>query len=170
MTTLHEAAQQALEALTSNNDLLGTMYLKMDAVKALKAALEQPEQPQEATHLRELLKRIRQWDALDIPDSDGAHWKREIDAALEQPEQEPAAFDALVAISLLTHLGGEVADYEDVVEAVRRLHSVNTELGAALRRLISYCNTLENRLMEADGEHPAMQEAKEAYAKAEGKV
>jgi hypothetical protein len=53
---------------------------------------------------------------------------------------------------------------------LRRLHSVNTELGAALRRLISYCNTLENRLMEADGEHPAMQEAKEAYAKAEGKA
>jgi hypothetical protein len=53
---------------------------------------------------------------------------------------------------------------------LRRLHSVNTELGAALRRLISYCNTLENRLMEADGEHPAMQEAKEAWAKVEGKV
>ena len=41
------------------------------------------------------------------------------------------------------------------------------ELGAALRRLISYCNLLENRLMEADGEHPALQEAKEAYAKVE---
>jgi len=41
------------------------------------------------TDLRDLLKRIRQWDALDIPDSDGAYWKREIDAALEQPEQEP---------------------------------------------------------------------------------
>jgi hypothetical protein len=53
---------------------------------------------------------------------------------------------------------------------LRRLHSVNTELGAALRRLISYCNTLENRLMEADGEHPAVQEAKEAWAKVEGKV
>jgi hypothetical protein len=39
-----------------------------------------------------------------------------------------------------------------------------------LRRLISYCNTLENRLMEADGEHPAVQEAKEACAKVEGKV
>jgi hypothetical protein len=39
-----------------------------------------------------------------------------------------------------------------------------------LRRLISYCNNLENRLMEADGEHPAMQEAKEAWAKVEGKV
>jgi len=43
-------------------------------------------------------------------------------------ETEPAAFDALVAISLLTHLGGEVADYEDVVEAVRRLHALNGEL------------------------------------------
>ena len=53
---------------------------------------------------------------------------------------------------------------------LRRLHSVNTELGAALRRLISYCNTLENRLMEADGEHPAVQEAKEAWAKVEGKA
>jgi hypothetical protein len=53
---------------------------------------------------------------------------------------------------------------------LRRLHAVNQELGAALRRLISYCNTLENRLMEADGEHPALQEAKEAYAKSEGKV
>jgi hypothetical protein len=51
-----------------------------------------------------------------------------------------------------------------------RLHALNGELGAALRRLISYCNTLENRLMEADGEHPAVQEAKEAYAKAEGQA
>ena len=50
---------------------------------------------------------------------------------------------------------------------LRRLHAVNRELGAALRRLITYCNTLENRLMEADGEHPALQEAKEAYAKVE---
>ena len=40
--------------------------------------------------LRDLLKRIRQWDALDIPNTDGAYWKREIDAALKQPEQEHA--------------------------------------------------------------------------------
>jgi hypothetical protein len=66
-------------------------------------------------------------------------------AALEQPEQaEPVAW--------------------------LELHALNGELGAALRRLISYCNTLENRLMEADGEHPAVQEAKEAWAKVEGKV
>jgi hypothetical protein len=53
---------------------------------------------------------------------------------------------------------------------LRRLHAVNQELGAALHRLISYCHTLENRLMEADGEHPALQEAKEAYSKVEQKA
>jgi hypothetical protein len=50
---------------------------------------------------------------------------------------------------------------------IRRLKAEKQEIGAALRRLISYCHTLENRLMEADGEHPALQQAKEAYAKAE---
>ncbi len=61
-------------------------------------------------------------------------------------------------------------NYKDHAAELRRLHALNQELGAALRRLISYCNTLENRLMEADGEHPALQEAKEAYAKVEGQV
>jgi hypothetical protein len=58
-------------------------------------------------------------------------------------------------------------DLEQAAAELRRLNSVNTELGAALRRLISYCNNLENRLMEADGEHPAMQQAKEAWSKVE---
>ena len=61
-------------------------------------------------------------------------------------------------------------NYKDHAAELRRLHGVNKELGNALRRLISYCNTLENRLMEADGEHPALQEAKEAYAKVEGQA
>jgi hypothetical protein len=43
MADLREAAQQALEALTASNDLLGTMYLKMDAITALRAALAQGE-------------------------------------------------------------------------------------------------------------------------------
>ncbi len=60
-------------------------------------------------------------------------------------------------------------NYKDHAAELRRLHAVNQELGAALRRIIGYCNTLENRLMEADGEHPALQEAKEAYAKVEEK-
>jgi hypothetical protein len=75
-------------------------------------AAQQPEQPQEATHLRDLLKRIRQWDALDIPDSDGAYWKREIDAALEQPEQEPVAWACFKNGELQTELVGTEADVD----------------------------------------------------------
>jgi hypothetical protein len=73
--------------------------------------------------------------------------------------------DALEAWTL-----GKPTRHHKAAAELRRLHALNGELGAALRRLISYCNNLENRLMEADGEHPAMQEAKEAYAKVEGKV
>jgi|688.fasta_scaffold468354_2 hypothetical protein len=76
-------------------DEFGSLDERLILFAALVAALEQPEQPQEATHLRDLLKRIRQWDALDIPDSDGAYWKREIDAALEQPVQEPLSDEEL---------------------------------------------------------------------------
>jgi len=65
---------------------------------------------------------------------------------------------------------GFLGPASDAAAELRRLHAVNQELGAALRRLISYCNTLENRLMEADGEHPSLQEAKEAYVKAEGQA
>ena len=60
-------------------------------------------------------------------------------------------------------------NYKDHAAELRRLSAVNNELAGALRRLISYCNTLENRLIEIDGEHPALQEAKEAYAKVEEK-
>ena len=43
-----EALKLALEALTAHADLLGTMYLKMDAVTAIREALaEQPAQQQE---------------------------------------------------------------------------------------------------------------------------
>jgi HPt (histidine-containing phosphotransfer) domain-containing protein len=162
MTDLKKAAQQALEALEARAVNRYFEHLG-ETIAALKAALEQPEQ--------EPFGYI--WPTGRHPEFRYTQQMRDGVAGMplytHPPETEPA-FDALVAISLLTHLGGEVADYEDVVEAVRRVHALNGELGAALRRLISYCNTLENRLMEADGEHPAMQEAKEAYAKAEGKV
>jgi hypothetical protein len=79
----------------------------------------------------------------------------------EQPEALRMA-DALEAWAL-----GKPTNHREAAAELRRLSAVNQELGAALRRLISYCNTLENRLMEADGEHPALQEAKEAYAKVE---
>ena len=80
----------------------------------------------------------------------------------EQPEALRLA-DALEVDKW--HISGVTA--QSAADELRRLHAVNQELGAALRRLISYCNTLENRLMEADGEHPALQEAKQAYAKVE---
>jgi hypothetical protein len=50
-------------------------------------------------------------------------------------QQRDEIFGALVQISLLTHLGGEVAEYGDVVDAVRRLHAVNAELLEALKRI-----------------------------------
>ena len=72
---------------------------------------------------------------------------------------------ALYLAEILQSEPGAVAD--SASGELRRLHAVNNELAAALRRLISYCITLEYRLMEADGEHPALQEAKQAYAKVE---
>lgn len=45
-----------------------------------------------------------------------------------------ALVGALTQVSLLTDLGGEVAEYADVVEAVRRLHALNGELLDALQR------------------------------------
>jgi hypothetical protein len=84
----------------------------------------------------------------------------------EHMTEQPTALR--LADQLIAYLGGNTA--AQAAAELRRLHALNGELGAALRRLISYCNTLENRLMEADGEHPAVQEAKEAWAKVEGKV
>jgi aminoglycoside phosphotransferase len=72
---------------------------------------------------------------------------------------------ALYLAEILYSEPGALADA--AAAELRRLHSVNKELCAALYRLISYCHMLENRLMELDGEHPALQEAKEALAKGE---
>ena len=45
VAALRLASQQALEALTAHADLLGTMYLKMDAITALRAVLAQQDEP-----------------------------------------------------------------------------------------------------------------------------
>ena len=48
MTTItidRATVEQALEALTAHADLLGTMYLKMDAITALRTALAQQAEP-----------------------------------------------------------------------------------------------------------------------------
>ena len=43
-------------------------------------------------------------------------------------QQRDEIFTAMTAISLRTHLGGEVAEYGDVVDAVRRLKEENERL------------------------------------------
>lgn len=47
---------------------------------------------------------------------------------LEAHNCTAAIFGALTQISLLTDLGGEVDEYQDVVEAVRRLHKENASM------------------------------------------
>ena len=48
-------------------------------------------------------------------------------------KQRDEIFTALMEISMLTHLGGEVAEYGDVVDAVRRLREEKAGLLEALR-------------------------------------
>jgi hypothetical protein len=96
--------------------------------------------------------------------------QRVLDAAfdLQRDMTQPTA----LFLADILEDAGKPADIAEKAAAakLRRLNAVNQELGVALYRIISYCHTLENRLMEADGEHPALQEAKEAYAKVEGQV
>ena len=56
---------------------------------------------------------------------------------LDAHNNSAALMGALTQVSLLTHLGGEVADYADVVEAVRRLHALNGELLEAAKLALS---------------------------------
>jgi hypothetical protein len=214
MTTLREAAQQALEALEGGGDSWRLIGPAIDALRAAleqqkpvadraaferhakslgysvdpdtregrnggywsshthlmwetwQAALEQPEQEQpeqeqpeqepvannpDPYHLSRILHDLagsasmcwahvdragafQSTQAADVVAAALAEIRQRMKDAPPRRETEPAAFDALVAISLLTHLGGEVAEYADVVEAVRRLHALNRELLEALQR------------------------------------
>jgi hypothetical protein len=146
ITLPRATVQQALEALENSSpdqypEDAGVFY---DAKDALKAALEQPVQEPVAwacfkngelqTELVGTEADVDFWCASDEPEMQGMV-KGALYTHPPSRETEPAAFDALVAISLLTHLGGEVADYEDVVEAVRRLHALNGELLKTLKWL-----------------------------------
>jgi hypothetical protein len=161
MSDLKKAAQQALEALKClvetyemGNTIRADIMDAEEAIASLKAALEQPEQelkPFNGLTKEEALAWARglRADSLEYCSCGDrpkgkcpGEWELGCDLgnnpkyARRVPlEQEPVAFNALVAISLLTHLGGEVADYEDVVEAVRRLHALNGELLEALKNL-----------------------------------
>jgi anti-sigma factor RsiW len=86
----------------------------------------------------------------------------------EQPE----------ALLLAAYVDGLIEPTRFAVRAraeLRRLHAEVEALRAqrdalleALRGLLSYANVLEMRLLDADGEHRAMQTARAAIAKAEG--
>jgi hypothetical protein len=138
---LHALNGELLEALEQL--VIGTEYEEAVAtekiITALRAALEQPEQAEPVAwlyrHKTQPWKQATVVQRMDhLRGSDEWH---EVPLYTRPPrrETEPAAFDALVAISLLTHLGGEVADYADVVDAVRRLHALNGELLEALKAL-----------------------------------
>jgi hypothetical protein len=74
-----------------------------------------------------------------------------------------ALMGALTQVSLLTDLGGEVAEYADVVEAVRRLSALNAELLEVAK--------LALRMGVYGGVSPSTVEdaARAAIAKVEGK-
>jgi hypothetical protein len=80
-----------------------------------------------------------------------------------------ALMGALTQVSLLTDLGGEVAEYADVVEAVRWLHALNGELLEALRECLPY---VRETLLNTGSTEAYYTETKASVAikKAEGKV
>jgi hypothetical protein len=195
MTTLREAAQQALEALEARAVNRYFEHLG-ETIAALKAALEQPEPwvksycggkpnyttPAEQEPVAWMYKGIKSdgtehgphlvWVPayMDAMSAEKGAVASPLYTHPPRRESEPAAFDALVAISLLTHLGGEVAEYADVVEAVRRLHALNGELLEVLKHYAdTYC---EGWCKESCGSFNDCGgcKARATIAKAEGKV
>ena len=82
----HEAVEE-IQRLDHNADLFKCQRnIARDMNKTLGRLFGEERLKNKA--LMELLERIRQWDALDIPDFDGAFWKQEIDAILKQEEEE----------------------------------------------------------------------------------
>jgi hypothetical protein len=76
------------------------------------------------------------------------------------------------AAAELRRLHAEHIEDQSVIAVWRgrtlRAEQQRDELLNALRTLLSYANVLEMRLIDADGEHRAMQQARAAIAKAEG--
>lgn len=78
-----------------------------------------------------------------------------------------ALMGALTQVSLLTDLGGEVAEYADVVDAVRRLHALNGELLDALKECLPYVRETLLNTGSMDAYHTETK-ASVAIKKAEG--
>jgi hypothetical protein len=86
---------------------------------------------------------------------------------LEAHRNSSTIFAALVEISLLTHLGGEVAEYGDVVDAVRRLRKEKAGLLEALKFYGSSCDATESTPCGYEG-NLCCKRARAAIARAEG--
>jgi hypothetical protein len=86
---------------------------------------------------------------------------------LEAHRNSSTIFAALVEISLLTHLGGEVAEYGDVVDAVRRLREEKAGLLEALKFYGSSCDATESTPCGYEG-NLCCKRARVAIAWAEG--
>jgi hypothetical protein len=88
MSDLRTAASAALEALTASNDLLGTMYLKMDAITALRAALAQPNEDYERGFVDGMSEQAR----------------RSVDRAVDALAQPPLTLDKLSNALVMSRL------------------------------------------------------------------
>lgn len=69
-----------IKELEVENHALGLIIDNEDKELADKIA----ELTAKLDNAREIIFRISQWDALDIPDSDGAYWKRKLNNALQE--------------------------------------------------------------------------------------
>lgn len=106
--------------------------------------------------------------------------KREIERAIHDAEHPSgmSTHDGMARISAATlrrlHEKCEALTADTIEEMgriveIRRLTDQRDALLEALRTLLSYANVLEMRLVDADGEHRAMQQARAAIKAVEGK-
>jgi hypothetical protein len=96
--------------------------------------------PRAAEQARNFLHHLREWDVLSIPNSDGAFWCREIDAALAALDAalaEPPAKPEPATDEQIVKAGGECAvvdneyllDFRDGFRAAERFHNITKEDG-----------------------------------------
>ena len=92
--------------------------------------------PRAAEQARDVLRRLRKWDVLSIPNSDGAFWCREVDAALaaldaalaEQKQKPEPATDGQAAAAYDGERGTrQWVDFRDGWLHAERFHGIRKE-------------------------------------------
>ena len=125
------------EGIASEYGYTAGAFARLEAENArLRAWQQSAWQRGHAVGLNGLNEALRQMEAHKKSDAWGNTQLTE--ALLRAEEQRDEIFTALVEISLLTHLGGEVAEYGDVVDAVRRLKEEKAGLLEALRTAVDH--------------------------------